>query len=317
MRSAKSLLRRLRAGLLRFLPQRQRRRTERFRRGRKDYGKLQRADFVVVSSGKSGRTWLRVLISRFFQARLGLPDGIFFTHDNNLKHFTGNRDSKADYYDKKVILLVRDPCDTAVSHFFHWKFRRRQAEKVLNPYTIENGEISIFDFVMTQGPGLRGITRFLNAWARELPKFEQLLVVRYEDLRAEPEPTLGQILRFMGQEPTDSELEDAVAFASFENMRRMEAQEAFASSGNRLKPADKEDPRTYKVRRGKVSGYRDYLTEDQVVRVESFVRRRLLPGFGYLEDADTTRSEEIRSGPAPRRPSPRVQTGEKARKIPR
>ena len=107
-------------------------------------------------------------MSRYFQVRLGLPDGtviefdnfnrqnstapkVFFTHDNKLKHYTGNRDSKVDYYGKKVILLVRDPCDTAVSHFFHWKFRRRQAGKVLNPYKIENDEISIFDFVMTRG----------------------------------------------------------------------------------------------------------------------------------------------------------------------
>lgn len=277
---------------------------------------------------------MRVLISRFFQARLGLPDGsviefdnfnkqdssapkVFFTHDNNLKHFTGNRKGKADYYGKKVILLVRDPCDTAVSHFFHWKFRRRQVEKVKSPYNVESDEISIFDFMMTQGPGLQGITRFLNRWARELPKFEHLLVVRYEDLRAEPGRNLGQILRFMGQEPTDSELEDAVAFSSFENMRRMEAQEAFASTGNRLKPADKDDPRTYKVRRGKVRGYRDYLTEEQVLTVESYVRKRLRRGFGYLEDADTTRRSDPQPDPASRQPSPRVQTDEKPGKNPR
>ena len=84
---------------------------------------------------------------------------------------------------------------------------------------------------MTRGPGLRGITRFLNAWARELPKLEHLLVVRYEDLRAEPEPNLGRILRFLGQDPTDSELADAVAFASFENMKRMEGQQAVVSRG--------------------------------------------------------------------------------------
>ena len=122
-----------------------------------------------------------------------------------------------------------------------------------------------------------------------MPKLEHLLVVRYEDLRAEPEPNLGRILRFLGQDPTDSELADAVAFASFENMKRMEAQRAFASSGNRLSPANKDDPRTYKVRRGKVGGYRDYFTEGQVAEIESYVRGRLRPGFGYLEAVDTIR----------------------------
>ena len=34
---------------------------------------------------------------------------VFFTHDNYLRDFTGNRDSKRDFYDKKVVLLVRQP----------------------------------------------------------------------------------------------------------------------------------------------------------------------------------------------------------------
>jgi hypothetical protein len=39
---------------------------ERWLRGREDWRKLRLADAVVVSFGKSGRTWLRVLLSRVY-----------------------------------------------------------------------------------------------------------------------------------------------------------------------------------------------------------------------------------------------------------
>ena len=42
---------------------------ERKLRGVEQYDKLQRAEIVVVSFGKSGRTWLRVMISHLFRDR--------------------------------------------------------------------------------------------------------------------------------------------------------------------------------------------------------------------------------------------------------
>lgn len=43
---------------------------------------------------------------------------LFFSHDNYLKDYTGNVDNKADFYDRKVVLLVPDPLDMTVSQFF-------------------------------------------------------------------------------------------------------------------------------------------------------------------------------------------------------
>jgi hypothetical protein len=44
---------------------------------------------------------------------------------------------------------------------------------------------------------------------------------------------------------------------------------------------DRNDPSTYKVRRGKVGGYRDYFTPEQAEELEQFVYTRLSPAFGY------------------------------------
>ena len=290
-----------------FLPPERKRALERHLRGKEEFRKLQLADVVIVSFGKSGRTWLRVLLSRFFQLRFGLRpsafigfdnlhrknDGIprvFFTHDNYLRDFTGNADSKRDFYGKKVVLLVRQPGDVAVSQFHQWKFRMRPHKKGLNKYPDHGKEVDVFSFAVDEDAGLPKVIEFMNAWARELPRLEQLLIVRYEDLRGDTAGQLRRVLEFMGQAPTEGELVDCVAFASVENMRKLEEKSTFWLAGSRMKPGDKANPESFKVRRAKVGGYRDYFDDAQAARLDAMTEERLLPGFGYLASERPTRS---------------------------
>jgi hypothetical protein len=285
-----------------FLPLEERIRAERRLRGREQARKLARADCVVVSFGKSGRTWLRVMLSRFYQLRHGLAERhllnfdnlhlrnraiprIFFTHDNYTKDFTGHTDSKVDYYDRKVVLLVRHPADVAVSQYHQWQHRMRPHKLPLNAYPARGEAVSLAEFVIDRPAGLRKVIDFMNGWACEMPCLPQLLVVRYEDMRLHPEQTLGQILAFIGTPGTEAEIREAVAFASFENMRRMEAKRTFWSSGGRMLPRDRDNPQSFKVRRGKVGGYRDDFSTEQVAEIEARIRDHLSPVFGYAVPA--------------------------------
>jgi hypothetical protein len=282
-----------------WLPPERKRWLERWLRGKEEFRKLRRADCVVVSFGKSGRTWLRVLLSRFFQLRYGLGRSafvgfdnlhrrdariprVFFTHDNYLRDYTGNLDNRTDFHDRRTVLLVRHPADVAVSQYFQWKFRMKPHKKGLNQYPEHGAEVAVFDFVTDEDAGLPKVIDFMNAWARELQRVKDLLIVRYEDLRADTAGELGRVLRFMGQEPTGAELQDCVAFASVENMRQLEEKRAFWTAGSRMRPGDKNNPSSYKVRRAKVGGYRDYFDDAQVAAIERLIEERLLPGFGYL-----------------------------------
>ena len=283
-----------------FLPAQRKIAIERRWRGREQLAKLRLADCTIVSFGKSGRTWLRVLLSRFYQIRHGLPERaligfdnlhrrnraipkIFFTHDNYLKDYTGHHDSKVDYYGRKVVLLVRHPADVAVSQYHQWRHRMRPGKKALNAYPEHGEEISIFDFVARQEAGLRKVIDFMNGWAEEMPRLEDLLVVRYEDLRARPEERLGEILAFIGTPGGEEQVREAVAFASFENMRRLEQKRTFWLSGGRMVAKDRSNPESFKVRRGKVGGYRDYFTDDQVAEIEGLIQEHLSPVFGYSD----------------------------------
>jgi Sulfotransferase domain len=283
------------AGLF-FLPQPRRKAIDRWLRGREEFRKLRATDYVLMSWGKSGRTWLRVMLSRFYQLRYGIPDGrmlefdnlhravpeiprVFFTHGNYLRNYTGNWTDKREFYDKKILMLVRDPRDVAVSQYFQWKYRMRPVKKLLNDYPAHGADVSLFDFVMNPRCGLPTILDFFELWERELPRVAGSLVLRYEDMRAEPARALKQALAFLGTPGEDAQIREAVAYASYDNMKQLEQRKVFWLSGARLAPGDRQNPQSFKVRRAKVGGYRDDFDERERAAIDALVDAR--PPFGY------------------------------------
>ena len=272
---------------------------ERKLRGVEQFDKLQRADIVVVSFGKSGRTWLRVMVSHLFRVMYRLPENailgfdnfhnlnravpkIFFTHDNYIKDFTGDFETKQPFYNKRVVLLARDPRDVAVSQFFQWKFRLKPSKVAINNYPPRGSDISLYDFVMgDNGGSMQAVIDYLNLWAREADKVKHLHLLRYEDLRANPKEGLRKLLEFMQVDASDAHVDAAVEYSSYENMKKMESKEQFRFAGGRMMPRDKDNPDSYKVRRAKVGGYRDYFSDQEVLAIDSRLAAELDPLFRY------------------------------------
>ena len=295
----KKVSRELAVALMLFLPAARRIRFERWLRGREETRRLQRADVAIVSFGKSGRTWLRVMISRYYQLVYGISERallgfdnyhrrnsripkIFFTHDNYIKDYTGEYDSKASFYGKKVVLMVRNPKDIAVSQYFQWQHRMRPAKKKLNQYPPHGADVSAYDFVMDPNCGLPDIIAYLNLWAREAERVERLLVVRYEDMRSDPNKTLRRVMEFINDDSADgSAVDGAVEYLSVENMRKLEEKNVFWLAGGRMKPGKKGDPNTYKVRRAKVGGYKDYFNDAERAEIDELVSHDLSATYGY------------------------------------
>ena len=295
----KKVSREIAVALTFFLPEATRIRFERWLRGREEFRRLRHADVAIVSFGKSGRTWLRVMISRYYQLVYGIPERallgfdnyhrrnskipkIFFTHDNYIKDYTGEHDSKASFYGKKVVLMVRNPKDIAVSQFFQWQHRMRPAKKKLNKYPPHGADVSAYDFVMDSDCGLPDIIAYLNLWAREADRVERLLVVRYEDMRSDPNKTLQTVMEFINDDSADATAVDgAVEYSSVENMRKLEEKNVFWLAGGRMKPGKKGDPNTYKVRRAKVGGYKDYFNDAERAEIDGLVSHDLSPSYGY------------------------------------
>lgn len=283
----------------RLLPDATRVRVERRIRGALEARRLRTADTVVVSFGKSGRTWLRVMLSHFFKVRHGLTTEmliefdnmhrldrgiprLMFTHDNYLGDWTGNGESKADYEGRPVLLLARHPADTAVSQYHQWKYRMRPHKKLLNQYPPDDTDVGLFEFVMDERGGLPRIVGFMNRWAAALPRMRRSLVVRYEDLRVDTAKELDRVLTFIGTPGDAKAVQDAVDYASFERMRAREsAGTETEGAGARLTAADRSNPDSFKTRRAKVGGYRDDFDDEQIARIEAYVDAHLDAVFGY------------------------------------
>ena len=297
---------------LSFLPVEKRAAVSRWLRGRHELKKLRKADCVIVTCPKSGRTWLRIMLSRLVQKRHGLPEtavigttafhranpslpGIFFTHDSYIGDYTGNRESKADYLGKRIVFLVRDPRDIAVSAYFQWKFRTDRQKRALHSSFFEGRDLSVFDFAMhPKGSLIKNIDR-MNSWHRAQDRLGEMLVVRYEDRRAEPEKWLARVADFTGYSGSQEEIAEAVEFASLENMKKMEREGTFGDKSRRFSSGSQESSDAYKVRRGKIGGYRDYFTDEQLPEIDALVDSTLAIEYGYTNKPATVEQASVTS----------------------
>jgi len=233
-------------------------------------------DVYVVSFPKSGRTWFRTMLGTALQLESGRRDvdptsvhhlwmfdaGVprfVFTHDINA-HLADTRSVRWDgrrYLKKKTILLVRDPRDTIVSLYFEMTRR-------VGAY-----EGTISDFIRQEKGGIASLVAFLNEWMGNLDRLGHGLLISYEDLHDRPIETMGEALRFAGVVIDPDIVARAIELCSFEAMQSMER--AGVVQHVRLRPGDVNDPESFKVRSGKVGGYRNHLTTEDCAFIDKYI----------------------------------------------
>jgi hypothetical protein len=255
---------------------------------------LSGADMFVISVPKSGRTWIRTFFCAYFcklhgheftlqPERYGDPSipRVIYSHDL-FEHRT-----KGDLWDRvrgkylipanqlrraRIVLLARDPRDTFVSLYLQMTRR--------DPGTREQfAEKTIGQLLRDKRFGIQAIVGTMNDWLDEFSRWRDFLLMRYEALRAAPEEQFRTLLGRLGEATPDMSIfHAALEFSEFENMRKLEAAGAFDSKI--LQARDVADPESFKVRRGKVGGYKDYLgAEDRQYAAEALVK--LDKRFGY------------------------------------
>jgi hypothetical protein len=254
------------------------------------------ADILIVSYTKSGRTWLRVLLSKLLSELYHLPDRelidgdnfhrrqpeipkVFFTPDTRFPYpeLGAARVRAAPH--QKLIFLVRDPRDVVVSFFFHVRFRASEGELRRKKVPEAARSFPIDAFVRHEACGLPRALRYLNRWAEEHRAWPGALLVRYEDLVRDTEGEIGRVAAFVGLRPDPAVLERVASFGAFDNLQKMERQGFFAS--DRLGLTREGEEESAKVRKGRIGGYRDYLGTETVAWVDGVVGTELDPLFGY------------------------------------
>lgn len=257
-------------------------------------------DVYLISYPKCGRTWLRLMIGRAVSTHFGLAESeeVLFLRSNRRFHPQVPRitvvhedrpmlkapeelaTDKSRFGNKKVIFLARDPRDVIVSSYFEMTRRGKLFGE--NPYEERQAvfEGSLQEFIDARIGGYDTLLAYYNIWAANRNVPAGFLLVRYEDLKADPQGQLSRVLKFIDLgDVTDAEIAEAVGYASFENMRKMEARGHFQSG--MLKPGDAANPESFKTRKGKVKGYVDYLSPEQIRALNDKTTTVLSEYFGY------------------------------------
>ncbi len=254
---------------------------------------LSGGDALVVSIPKSGRTWVRTFLCAYFCEKAHQPftlhpeqfpgvSRLIYTHD------LFEQRTKADRWDRlrgkylipqrerrrrPIILLARDPRDAFVSLYVQLTRRTRETPNELKTR-------SVSELLRDPRHGIVSMVEVMNSWLAEWSGRKRFLLVRYETLREDPRAGFSPVLYLLGEKTiNEPALEHALEFSAFGNMKKLESAGAFDSKI--LRAGDTSDPESYKVRRGKIGGFADYLSaDDQACAAEALAQ--LDPRFGYF-----------------------------------
>ena len=273
-----------------------------------ELAKAHNANFLIIGHPKSGNTWLKVMISRLYQLRYDLPESKlintdefarkipeiprlaatngYYSYEGEVGKLLSVGASDNPLRHKPVLFLARNPIDIAVSWYHQFTKRQSRAKQELINHWIDNPfdkhTVQMWEFVRHSDIGLPALIEYQNTWARNIADLPHGMLTRYEDLRAEPVKTLKAIVDLMGADFSEEEVRQAVEWGSFDNLQKLETKGTFSQGGMKLVNAN--DPSTYKVRRGKVGGYREDFDEHQVAELEALVRDNILPELGYCQE---------------------------------
>lgn len=109
---------------------------------------------------------------------------------------------------RPVVLVVRDPRDIVVS-YYHYLVNKKEIDF--------SGTVN--DVLRDRQYGLPAFFRHYNSWRSSAG-----LVLRYEDLRENPEDGFTQLAEFVGVQASEAEIRSAIEASIFEKMRQAQAE---------------------------------------------------------------------------------------------
>ncbi|MCB8881979.1 sulfotransferase domain-containing protein [Acidisoma cellulosilytica] len=165
-----------------------------------------------------------------------------------------------------AIYILRDPRDIVISYSRHLGLSLDRTIDFMNdPEAATGGKDSTVYVRLATWSG------HVHFWTRQ--PHPTLLVLRYEDLLADPGTAFGSLIRFLGQTPTPERLARAVAHSDFAELRRQEQENGFVEQ-----PAQSQDAF---FRQGRSGAWRSILTPEQSARIERD-HGTVMQRFGYL-----------------------------------
>jgi hypothetical protein len=168
-------------------------------------------------------------------------------------------------YTSGAIYMVRDPRDVAVSAAAHFGTDIDGAIRLMNDPAGCTPEAEV------NAPQYYGTwSSHVDSWTRD--RHPALLVLRYEDLLADPRGGFRQVADFLGLPAPPARLDKAIAFSSFDQLQKQEKTSGF-SERSRVAEAF--------FRVGSAGQWRTRLTTAQIAALTG-THAEMMRKFGYL-----------------------------------
>jgi hypothetical protein len=200
-------------------------------------------DTFIVSYFRSGSTWSRFLFGNLIHEH----EAVTFTNMERLVPFIYNQPDRIlrrlprvlkshECFDPRyprVIYIVRDPRDVAVSfYFYNVKVRVIPDGYSMEKFVARWMSAKVVDYADRVGSWQDHVL----SWIRLRQGKPGFVLVRYEDLLRDPEKMLVELAPFVGIVPTPERIERAVRLSSVSHMQSLEekqAQEWITTKGTR------------------------------------------------------------------------------------
>jgi hypothetical protein len=244
-------------------------------------------DVFIVSYPKSGNTWTRFLVANlaypheqvnFASINRLIPDPEALSKREMIRLPRPRYIKSHQYFDpryQKIIYVVRDPRDVALSQY-HFHRKRR---------LVEDGtpiEQFITRFVAGSTSPYASWGENVTGWLATRHGTPGFLLLRYEDLMAQPIEELTKLALFLGIEADVPRLEKVVACCSADQMRKLEVEQGHLWSSTKNTRQD-----VPFVREAKSGGWKSNLPESSAAEIEGawgnlmrFLRYDLTTGKG-------------------------------------
>lgn len=241
---------------------------------------LEDTDVFLAAFERSGSTWLRFALSeilsgqsaQFTSVNTIIPE--LFLHrqgrlvlGNQARLIKTHEPYRREY--RRAIYLVRDVRDVLLSNYVREKTMGLTAHVCSDDSLDQYIRHFLSGKTMRYGSWQNHVESWLNS---SLASRGELLVIRYEDLRANTETTLHAILQFLKVGATTEQVRQAINNNSLEKMRLKEdlvKADRVASEKDVLLRFHKnpcEDARF--VRSGSIAGWRGRMTDQQLELID-------------------------------------------------
>ncbi len=244
-------------------------------------------DIYIVSYPKCGRTWARIMLIKYLELKdqsgrdfgrdgflLGLPNGKTLKFDHDTADFAPAPlgidklcVDESKYRNKKVCFIVRDPRDVLVSSFYQAKYRDK----------FYSGKIA--DFIRNDTLGINKVAAFFNIWIKNKNIPMEFLLMTYEEMSENPTKSFTAFFNFLEIDTDPAILDAAIEEASFSKMKKMEKEGSLSEPW--MRPVDEKTENSMKVRKGKVGGYRDELSIEDIEYLDKIIDSDLTPALSY------------------------------------